>query len=387
MELLDRYLHAIKFWLPRDQQDDIVAELADDIRSQIADEEERLGRKLNDAELAAILKQRGRPVLVANRYLPQRSLIGPMWFPTYLFILKIVVPCYVVPWLLVWIGLKIFHPFYHSDLGALAGGLWGTFWSATFMAVGVVTLIFAILERVQAQTDFLGDWDPRKLPAVRDPNRIPRLNSILELAANVVFIVWWINGLWSQTLFDRAGVRIVLAPVWKTFFWIFLLTASANIILSAASLFYPYWTRLRAGIRLAIDSIGMIAFCWLARSHILAEINVPNLSAARAAEITNAINVNMAKSLPLVVIACAIIASLDVFRLVRASTGRARLVPGLALIVVLIALAAGAGAQATAATPATGFALASSPEIRELLVDHVDVQHRNAGTVLGIRTG
>ena len=60
MELLDRYLHAIKFWLPRGQREDIAAELSEDIRSQMEDEEAKLGRKLNEFDLASILKQRGR---------------------------------------------------------------------------------------------------------------------------------------------------------------------------------------------------------------------------------------------------------------------------------------------------------------------------------------
>lgn len=93
MELLDRYVQAVKFWLPRAQQDDIVTELSEDIRSQIEERETALGRKLNDGEIESILKQRGRPLVVASGYLPQRHLIGPVLFPVYLFVLKIVMLC------------------------------------------------------------------------------------------------------------------------------------------------------------------------------------------------------------------------------------------------------------------------------------------------------
>src|SRR5579862_3287951 len=105
MELVERYLQAVKFWLPNEQQDDIVAELSEDIRSQMEEREEKLGRRLDDAEIGAILKGRGRPLMVANRYLPQQFLIGPALFPIYKFVLKIVALCYLVPWLLVWFGL------------------------------------------------------------------------------------------------------------------------------------------------------------------------------------------------------------------------------------------------------------------------------------------
>src|ERR1700761_8375008 len=105
--LLNRYLQAVGFWLPRRQKDAILAELSEDLRSQIEDREESLGRSLDDAEMAAILKQRGRPILVAGRFMPQRSLIGPALYPIYVFVLKIVALCYLVPWLLTWIGLAI----------------------------------------------------------------------------------------------------------------------------------------------------------------------------------------------------------------------------------------------------------------------------------------
>jgi hypothetical protein len=35
MDLLDRYLQAVSFWLPKRQKDDIVAELSEELRSQM----------------------------------------------------------------------------------------------------------------------------------------------------------------------------------------------------------------------------------------------------------------------------------------------------------------------------------------------------------------
>src|SRR6266849_1842434 len=127
MDLLNRYLQAVKFWLPKKQKEDIIAELSEDIRSQIEDREAELGRKLNESEVAAILKQRGRPVLVANRFLPQEHLIGPVLFPIYLFVLKIVAAFYMVPWILVWIGLAISRASHSGQ--SLIESL-GSFWTS-----------------------------------------------------------------------------------------------------------------------------------------------------------------------------------------------------------------------------------------------------------------
>src|ERR1700752_1570407 len=108
MELLDRYLKAVKFWLPSDQKQDIIAELSEDLRSQIDEKESELGRALNNAEIEAILKKSGDPMLVAQRYLPQRYLIGPALFPIYWLILRAGWLFFFGPWLILGIGANLF---------------------------------------------------------------------------------------------------------------------------------------------------------------------------------------------------------------------------------------------------------------------------------------
>jgi hypothetical protein len=334
MDLLERYLHAIRFWLPRAQQDDIIAELSEDIRSQIEEQEATLGRKLNESEVEAILKQRGRPLLVANRYLPRQYLIGPLLFPAYRFVLTIIALCYLGAVIARVIGLMSFDSSYraaHSVVRAFAEA-WGPLWLAILTAVGIVTIIFAVLERVQSRTQFLENWNPRKLPPVRDPNRIGRINSLVNLAANSIFITWWVTDMWSATLFDRAGVRIVFSSVWKAFLWAFLLIAIANIALAAVNIARPYWTWLRASIQLALTIAASVAFCWMCKANLLAQIVVPNLSPSHAAEIVKAINTNASKSFPFAVMACLLIVALSgVGRLIRMRTRKPPLMQTVAL--------------------------------------------------------
>src|SRR5437899_990378 len=287
MDLLDRYLQAVKFWLPKNQKQDIIAELSEDVRSQIEDRETGLRRKLNQSEIAAILKQRGRPVLVANRFLPQEHLIGPVLFPIYLFVLKIVAAFYMVPWILVWIGLAISRAS-HSGQSLLVavGSFWTSFWPMAFFMIGGVTTVFAVLERVQAKSGFMEKWDPLKLPPVRDPNRIPLSASVIEVVANLVFCIWWVGGLWYQPFLHFSGVSITLAPVWRNFFWGFLILAVVNTVASGVNLFRPYWTWVRASIRLASDCVGSVLFCWLLKADILVAISVRNVDPAKTAQIT-----------------------------------------------------------------------------------------------------
>src|SRR5262249_4102907 len=157
-----------------------------------------------------------------------------------------------------------------------------------FFAVGAVTITFAVLERVQAKSGFLEEWDPGKLPAVRDPNRISRAASIFELAAGTVFAVWWVQ-LRSPIVLGQS-VRITLAPVWQYFFCGFLILILIHIAASGVNLLRPYWTRARAGMRLATDTAGAALFCWLCRAEVLAAISVSTVAPAKTVEITNAIN-------------------------------------------------------------------------------------------------
>jgi hypothetical protein len=326
-ELIDRYLQAVGFWLPKGQQQDIIAELSEDLHSQIEEKETALGRSLNETEIDDILKQRGRPVLVANRYLPQRSLIGPVLFPIYLFVLKIIALFYLLPWILVWIGMMLFSSPYRVEhtssgwLGAI-GSAWSAWWFILLGALGVVTPVFAALEYFQSKSRFLENWSPRRLPPARNPNQIPRAGSVAEIVANAVFGIWWVNIMSdimsTRVILDRPEIRIVLSPVWRYFFWGFLLLAVINTAVAGVNLARPYWTVLRASFRLATNGASTGLFCWMFKASVLAEITGAHISAARALEVTNAINLGMARVFPVVLATGVVIALVDVRRILRA---------------------------------------------------------------------
>jgi hypothetical protein len=310
MDLVDRYLQAVKFWLPKNQKDDIVAELAEDIQAQIEEREGSLGRRLNEEEVEAILREHGNPMLVANRFLPPQYLIGPVLFPIYRFVLKIVALCYLVPWLLVWICLA-------ASGVTRVGSVWGSFWTGAFFSVGTVTLVFAVMERTQTKPRWLENWSPRKLPPVRNPNRIPRSGSAIELAVNLVFLTWWAANMSSPVVLDRADVRITLADSWPYFFWAFLALAAGNIVLAGVNLMRPYATVRRAALRLLSDAAGSAVFCFLLKANILKGLALANVPPPRAAEVINSINHWAGRILPLAVVAGVAIVTSNAFRIFR----------------------------------------------------------------------
>ncbi len=183
-DMLARYLQAVGFWLPPATKQDILAEISEDLHSQIDDRAAGLGRPLTEGEIAEILKQRGRPVVVAGSFLPQRQLIGPVMFPIYVFVLKIVALCYFLPWFLVWFGYLIFDP----SFGGLHG--LGMFWSLVWTAFGIITFIFAVLDRTSNRSKFISEWDPRKLPKASHKQPSRKRRDIGAVVFGILYLGW-----------------------------------------------------------------------------------------------------------------------------------------------------------------------------------------------------
>jgi hypothetical protein len=323
MELVDRYLQAVKFWLPKQQKDDILAELSADIRAQIEDRESVLGRALTQPEIEDILKQRGRPCLVASRFRPQESLIGPVLYPIYLFCLKCALLGYLVPWLVVTLIILIVRPSFSATQSIPAwfmtmAQVSGHLWTMAFVAAGTITLVFAILERVQAKSHWLENWDPRKLPPVRKANLHTRTNAAVELSIMLLATAWWAAYMDRTVIYIGESVRIALNPVWLWFFWGYLLVLILTAATAALILARPHIAWLPAALRLFNSLVGSILFCSLLRVGMLAGIKVPNVTAQQAIDFTLAANHWMLTVFPLGVILSVILIAVDIYRIVRA---------------------------------------------------------------------
>jgi hypothetical protein len=331
MDLLDRYLHAVRFWLPKAQKQDIIAELSEDIRSQVEEKETELSRKLNEAELEGILKRRGSPFVAAQRYLPQRHLIGPVLFPIYRFVLKLVALGYLLPWMLVWTFLVIFVPSYrtqHPGLELLK--TLGTLWDIALYAFAMITIWFAIAERVRQRFDFEDRWNPRRLPRVRDTLRIPRGSSITELVFGFIFLLFWLGALKFPeiTVPGTPPVRLTLGPVWQSFregFYVpVALLALVGMAVSSVNLLRPYWTRVRLGIRAAVDGVSavilsiVLAARWAEVKAQWLRMTASKLSAHGGLESAeNWINISMFATLLIAAVICAGECAWDVRRIFR----------------------------------------------------------------------
>ena len=284
MELVDRYSHAVRSGLPKGQQDDIIAELAEDIRSEIEDLERRLGRPVNEAEVVEVLQERGHPAKVAGRYLPQQYLIGPALYPIYRLVLKIVVLFVLVPVFVFVVGPIAVATAVHPSQ-TLIKTLWDLAMSSVF-TIGVVTLVFAIMERHPVNAKVFEKWDPRKLPRVpKSPpasRPTPRASAIAEMAVSLICTTLFVA--WFRTAFDLGEVHVTLAPIWRSLYWPFLAFTLSGAIRGWVSLVWPDRLRLRFAIRVAINAGTVILAAILLNAGTWVELSAPTLPAAGMAE-------------------------------------------------------------------------------------------------------
>lgn len=242
-ELIDRYLQAVRFWLPRGHgQEDLIAELGEDLHSQIEDREAELGHPLDKTETAAILKRCGSPMMVAGRLGPQRHLIGPALFPIYEFVLKM-----VLLWILVPVFLFIVGPANVANSGGnwglAAASTIGQLWSGLFIAAGIITLVFAIIERTNTQLGTEIKWDPLKLPPVRREQARPsRLKAVCEFGFNIFGLIWLLLvPTYPFLILGPAEAFLKAGPLLHTFYVPFVLLSMVALVRSGITVARPQW--------------------------------------------------------------------------------------------------------------------------------------------------
>jgi hypothetical protein len=257
MKLVDRYLQAVRTYLPKSQQDDIVKELSENLRSQIEDQESGLGRPLNEEEVAGILKKHGHPLVVATRYRQSRYLIGPTLFPVYWFAVKIILAIVAFGYA---VGALVMIA-QGQSIVAILGAVFG-FVGAVLPAFGWITVIFAVLDLTDARFHLLEKFtkeanekfDPRSLPAARplpqsvEAKPIPRSKTTFELFFTLAFLLWWIrvNPIRKLAMIIALGpiglannLPFALAPVWRAIYVPVIVLTVLGIAQQIITLIYP----------------------------------------------------------------------------------------------------------------------------------------------------
>ncbi|HEY1750475.1 MAG TPA: hypothetical protein VGG29_04395 [Caulobacteraceae bacterium] len=239
MDLIDRYLDTVRLLLPREQRDDIAAELRDVLMSRREDREAELGRPLTRKENEAMLREYGHPFVVAARYGRQQFLIGPQLYPLYALVLKVVVAAVAFAALVTGLVQAAVNP---GQVGHAVGTALGVVWTGGFASVGAVTVVFAILQRTGLSARMLSTWSVDELPRISTRRRrAPAwFEHVGDAVVQTLFLLWWTGVLpvgWASIEAEPHGrLFFQLAPIWHTLYWPVVVLAVAAVLCDVVKL-------------------------------------------------------------------------------------------------------------------------------------------------------
>ena len=286
MDLIERYLGAIKRNLPAMGADDIVAELRDALASRIEAREEALGRPLTDEEVEALIKDFGHPLVVAARYRRQQWLIGPDVFPFYLSVARIVLLVIVAIQAAIGVAQMIFGG---RDPGQVALQTIGGLATSTLFALAIVTLIFVVLERTGFPTEHVREWNPASLAEVEDEQPGP-WESAAEVGFTIAFLLWWAGVFSLPYAAGGADFRIEPAPIFAELYWPILILVAVRLAHNLIQWLRPRWTSVRRLIGGATAVAGLVLIALIYRAGQWAAIVSTGMPAGQAAELQASLN-------------------------------------------------------------------------------------------------
>jgi hypothetical protein len=289
MDLIDRYLAAVRRYLPRPQQDDIVSELSDSLRSEAEEREQALNRPLNEAEQSELLKGRGHPWLMASRYLPQQYLIGPGLFPYYRKSLTMVVFWVVLPITLLGGAL---NAIYSDNPAEVWGRVLGAAWNGAIYSVGIVTIVFAILEHERVRITALDNWNPARLPVAGEGREVPRSETVFGLVFGFTFLIWWIDLIRVPEVMRYQGEPVVfsMAPIWAQLYLPIMVSLLAWIAIQLIDLVRPWRSLAVSIVDMGLNLFNLILIVIILRAGHFVDVTAAAQFADRADRLERLLN-------------------------------------------------------------------------------------------------
>ncbi|WP_395343941.1 hypothetical protein PN836_004570 [Ningiella sp. W23] len=239
MELVERYLNAVKRELPTDKQDDIVREL----RANILDEIEAAqldNTPLTTAKISDLLRAKGHPKRIAQSYAPASPLVASDDMPLYKSVL--------MKAMLLLFGFSIL-----SASTFLVEQQTVNAFAYLFVAlgkfvdnIGIVLIVVTVSFYYLGKHGYLsrwryGDWSPETLPA---PNAqgISKSDSITDITTSVFGIMLLWTSLWMNET-SHNNLLFSIAPDMEHWRIILSILLTYSLLAAIFRLSQQYWTK------------------------------------------------------------------------------------------------------------------------------------------------
>ncbi|MBK5991443.1 hypothetical protein ACFV2I_13990 [Streptomyces microflavus] len=259
--LTERYVHEVVRRLPADQRDDI----ADELRTTIADTIEARDPARPEAVEREVLSEMGDPIRHAARYADRPlALIGPDLYPTYIrllaFLLTTVLPVITA----VFVLLEIVDG---NGLGAAVGAGVETVFTVGAQMVTVLTVLFAVAERAGHRKGTLirtTDWTPDDLPETREPQKVG-VGAVLTAVWYALLLGLTVWQQLSEPYRTDGGERIaVLDPdLWSGWIWPILIGLAGLVVLALVRVVTHGWTSRLAVLHAIAQAVFVLPLAWI----------------------------------------------------------------------------------------------------------------------------
>jgi hypothetical protein len=319
MELLERYLEAVRKHLPWERQDDIIAELRANLEAQLEEKEAELGRPLTPVEMEEWLKTLGQPIQVAAGYQPQRYLIGPGFFPIYWYVLRLALGWAAVIYSIVTVVTLVAQstPNATEWVGAIARIPWVLMITAAW-----VTAIFAAVEfwASRKAIDLKGfvppstNWVPGTVIPIAtrgSGDKKPRsyAKAVAEVVFGILFLGWLLLLPSHPYLIFGPGAYLLhvspyeLAPAFMHFFWCVVALNIFQLGWKVVDLYRGTWGGKSRMQHIVFSVLGLIPLGVLLSvpDHMFVLLKHPELDQAKLGASLDATNGWIYKSLLLLI--------------------------------------------------------------------------------------
>jgi hypothetical protein len=278
--LIERYVYAVAYHLPRKIREDVEKELGSLISDML--EARCNGAAPSEADVKAVLSELGTPEQLASKYSgdEKASLISGTYFLAYKKALSIALP---IPAICIFFANLITVLIREKRTDALAfilklidSSLIGAV-AAAFQSFAAITLVFAVLERKKAvlsDGDILSALPPVPMPRARIKRHEPIANICWNIFAAALFLGFpQAIGAWSPEI---GWIPALDAQALRSFWAIVVLWAAFGIAKEAVKLIEGSYTkRVAAATAIANLAAAIASSAVFARARVMNPIFAP----------------------------------------------------------------------------------------------------------------
>jgi len=258
--LTDRYVHEVVRRIPADQRDDV----ADELRTTIADTVDARDAADPEAAERAVLTEMGDPIRLAAKYADRPlALIGPDLYPAYIRLLKLLLTTVLPAVVAVLVVIEVLDT---NDVGKAIGSAIGGILTVGGQMIAWLTVVFALIDRSRHRelaASEVDQWTPDTLPELRQTEKRDS-GAALAVAWSALVIALIV---WQHTAEPyRAGndrIEVLDPALWSGWIWPILAGLAGVATLDMIRSTSRSWTMTHAALYAVGQLVYALPLAWI----------------------------------------------------------------------------------------------------------------------------